>query len=215
MLQFIESSEPVLDLPSAVIFARQSPPPDYRISLLWEKGLLLERLGRGEEARENWIALLGLDPSHLGALSRLGGILAAAGENQLALEIFSEAVAQYPGDPMSRVNLANILIKEEQHEQAREQLECALSLNPNFRPAHAGLAFILPRLGEPEQAAWHGRVAFQGRCLVGSQYRGEGTPITVLELISTLEMKRPLRPAQVMVCDGPSFVISVRANVVR
>ncbi len=86
---------------------------------------------------------------------------------------------------MFLVNLANILIKEDQYELAREQLERALSLDSNFRPAHAGLAFLLPRLGEPGMATRHGRIAFQGRCLVGSQYRGDATPITVLELIST------------------------------
>jgi hypothetical protein len=43
----------------------------------------------------------------------------------------------------------------------------------------------LPRLGETEQASRHGRIAFQGRCLVGTQYRGDAMPITVLELIST------------------------------
>jgi tetratricopeptide (TPR) repeat protein len=184
-LQLIENSERVLDLHDTSVLATQAHTRDKRIALLCEKGVLLEKLHRTDEARENWIALLALEPFHLEALNRLGGLLADAGENLLAKEMFSEAVAQHPGDPMSRVNLANVLIKQDQHDLAREQLERALGLDPNFRPAHAGLAFILPRLGEPEQAAWHGRIAFQGRCLVGSQYRGDGKPISVLELIST------------------------------
>jgi len=163
----------------------QPPAQDERIALLWKKGVLLETMGRIHEAREVWIALLGLEPSHLGALNRLGALAAAAGENRLALEVFSEAVAQHPGDAMSRVNLANVLIKDDEHQQARLHLEHALTIDANFRPAHAGLAFVLPRLGETELATWHGRVAFQGQCLVEAKYRGDAIPIRVLELIST------------------------------
>jgi glutathione synthase/RimK-type ligase-like ATP-grasp enzyme len=159
--------------------------PEERSLLLWKRGLLLETMHRAKEARANWIALLALEPTHLGALNRLGGLLAAAGDNRLAREVFAEAVAQHPSNPMSRVNLANVLIKEDEHEEARQHLEHALTLDANFRPAHAGLAFVLPRLGEQELATWHGRVAFAGRCLVAAPYRGDGVPIPVLELIST------------------------------
>jgi len=89
---------------------------------------------------------------------------------------------------MSRVNLANLLIKNGQFEPAREHLEQALRIDCNFRPAHAGLAFVLPRLGELELAARHGRIAFRRQCIVGAADRGdhgEGSPIPVLELIYT------------------------------
>ena len=124
-------------------------------------------------------------PSTLATLNRLGGQLAAAGENHLAQEVFAEAVARHPEDATTRVNLANLLIKNEQHQQARLHLEHALHIDANFRPAHAGLAFVLPRLNEPELARWHGRIAFQGQCIVAASYRGEGPPIRILELIST------------------------------
>ena len=162
-----------------------TPEATGRVAKLWNKGLLLESKGRVDEAREGWIALLTLEPTHLGALNRLGALLAAAGENLLAQEIFAEAVAQYPCDAMMRVNLANLLIKCGEHGLARSQLEAALAIDTDFRPAHAGLAFVLPRLDEPELACWHGRVAFQGKCLVAAPYRGEGEPLRVLELIST------------------------------
>jgi hypothetical protein len=145
--------------------------------------------GNNDEARAVWIELLGLDPAHLGALNRLGAQLAAAGENVLAREVFAEAVRRHPADAMSRVNLANLLIKlqlqREEFTEPRHHLEQALTIDPNFRPAHAGLAFLLVRLGEPEPAAWHGRIAFRHTCVVEEKFRGPGTPIRVLELIAT------------------------------
>jgi glutathione synthase/RimK-type ligase-like ATP-grasp enzyme len=166
-------------------FQEGSFPQTDAIASLWELGVRLESQERFAEARETWIALLNLEPDHLGALNRLGGLLATAGENELAREVFAEAVRQHPGDPMTRVNLANLLIKKSEHEQARQHLEQALRIDLKFRPAHAGLAFALHRLGEPELARWHGRMAFRGRCVAVAPYRGTAKPIRVLELIST------------------------------
>jgi hypothetical protein len=167
-----------------------NPPPilsvgENRVDRLWQIGARLESAGRTNEARAVWIELLELEPSHLGALSRLGALLAASGENALALEVFAEAVRQHPRDPMSRVNLANLLVKDEQFESAQEQLMQALAIHADFLPAHAGLAFVLARLGEPELGALHGRVAFADKCCVEGRFRGTGAPIRVLELIST------------------------------
>jgi tetratricopeptide (TPR) repeat protein len=89
------------------------------------------------------------------------------------------------GDALSRVQLAKLFIKEKQYEAAREHLDYALTVDPGYRPAHAGLAFILSGLGEPELAAKHGRIAFRGQCIVAANYRGDQPPVTVLELIST------------------------------
>ena len=161
------------------------PVAGARANWLWQSGLRLESAGSTNEARATWIELLELEPAHLGALSRLGALLAASGENNLAREIFAEAVRQHPRDPMSRVNLANLLVKVEQFEPAREHMMQALAIKADFLPAHAGLAFVLARLGEPELGALHGRVAFADKCYVEGRFRGPGAPIRVLELIST------------------------------
>lgn len=44
---------------------------------------------------------------------------------------------------------------------------------------------MLADLGETEQASWHRRTAFQGRCVIPATYRGKEPPVTILELIST------------------------------
>jgi len=156
-----------------------------RVAALWQSGVAAEQCGECATARALWIELLGLDPTHLGALNRLGAQLAADGDHDLAREVFAEAVLQHPGDAMSRVNLANLLVKHEEFEEAREHLEQALRIDADFRPAHAGLAFVLARLGEPELAARHGRIAFARSCVVEAKFRGAGQPIRVLELIAT------------------------------
>ena len=163
---------------------RLSIQPDST-ALLFERGNILEQMGLSAEARKALIELLDLEPSHVGALNNLGNLLFAAGENREARRIYSEAITKHPDDPMSRVNFANLLIKDKELKAAREHLEHALKIDPNYRPAHAGLSFVLTDLGETEQASWHRRTAFQGRCVIPATYRGKEPPVTILELIST------------------------------
>jgi glutathione synthase/RimK-type ligase-like ATP-grasp enzyme len=155
------------------------------VALLFQRGNILEKMGRKLEAQNTYVELLDLAPAHLGALNQLGNLLAAAGHKVEARRLFLEAVAEFPDDPMSRVNLASLLIEEGEMEKAREHCEMALKFDSNCRQAHSGLLLVFTKLGRLEQAAWHRRAAFQGRCVIPVSYRGERSPITVLELIST------------------------------
>jgi tetratricopeptide (TPR) repeat protein len=112
-------------------------------------------------------------------------LMSAAGENEEARSIYAKAVATHPNDPMSRVNFAKLLIKLKEFEEAHQHLEHALTIDPAYRPAHAGMSFVLAELGQSEQASLHRRTAFQDRCIIPALYRGEREPITVLELVST------------------------------
>jgi aromatic-L-amino-acid decarboxylase len=155
------------------------------VALLFQRGTILDQMGRSLEARNTYTELLHLDPAHVGALNSLGKLLAAGGKNIAARTVYSEAVARHPNDPTSLVNLAAILIQAREPQKAREHLEHALKIDPNCRQAHAGLSFALADLGNPERASWHRRTAFQGRCIVPVTYRGEQPPIPVLELVPT------------------------------
>jgi Flp pilus assembly protein TadD/glutathione synthase/RimK-type ligase-like ATP-grasp enzyme len=155
------------------------------VALLFQRGNILERMGRNLEAQNAYVELLDFAPGHLGALNQLGNLLTAAGNKVEARRLFSDAIAKFPNDPMSRVNLASLLIEEDEMEKAREHCEMALKFDPNCRQAHSGLLLIFTKLGKLEQAAWHRRAAFQGRCVIPVSYRGVRSPITVLELIST------------------------------
>jgi Flp pilus assembly protein TadD len=155
------------------------------IALLFLRGSILEQMGKRPEARNTFIEVLALEPSHLGTLNSLGKLLFASGKKIEARRLFTEAVAKHPDDPMSRVNLADILIQDGEPEKAREHCEHALKIDPNYQQAHADLSVVFADLGNPERAALHQRAAFEGRCVIPVAYRGERPPIKVLELIST------------------------------
>ena len=154
------------------------------IALLFLKGNLLEKMGRGQEARNAYVELLDLDPFHLGTLNQLGNLLCIAAKKVEARSLFLRAVARFPDDPASRANLASLLIEEGEIEAARQHCEHALKIDGNCRQAHAGLLLVFTKLGLSELASRHRHAAFQGRCVIPVAYRGEQPPITVLELIS-------------------------------
>jgi|GEM_PF-18899 len=153
-------------------------------ALLFLRGNLLDNLGRSQEAIDAYVGLLKVMPSHLAALNNLGNLLFAAGNKEMAKTLYKAAVEQHPNDAMSRVNLANLLIQGKEQSEARLHFERALMIDPNYRQAHAGLSFIYKDLGNAYQASVHRRAAFNDRCVVELPYRGEGQPITVLELVS-------------------------------
>jgi tetratricopeptide (TPR) repeat protein len=163
----------------------QSATPINAAADLLQRSSSLERQGRVEQTGNADFELLRRDPAHKGALNRLGNMLFAAGKIIEAQRVLSLAVGHHPGDPMSRVNLANVLIKNGDLQSARAHLQHALGIDPEFRPAHAGLSFVLRDLGQHEEAALHRRRAFQGNCVVPVPYLGTEPPVTVLELIST------------------------------
>jgi glutamate/tyrosine decarboxylase-like PLP-dependent enzyme len=156
-----------------------------QVETLFAQACLLEKKGRSDEARTVYRSLLERDAAHLGALTNLGNILFSAWEIAEAKSLYERAVAAYPQHPPSRANLGNLLVKTGAIEVAREHFLAALAIDPEYRPAHAGLSFVLGDLGDPEQAAWHRQRAFADRCVVVAAYRGEKTPIRVLELVST------------------------------
>jgi tetratricopeptide (TPR) repeat protein/glutathione synthase/RimK-type ligase-like ATP-grasp enzyme len=153
-------------------------------SLLFQRGNLLELTGQSLEARKSYTELLAREPTHKGALNNLGNLLSTAGKNLEARNLYAVAAASHPDDPMSQVNFANNLQKNGETAKAREHFGRALKIDPEYWQAHLGLSAILADRGEAEQAAFHRRAAFRGRCVVPLTYRGQEAPITVLELVA-------------------------------
>jgi aromatic-L-amino-acid decarboxylase len=153
------------------------------LTLLFLKGNLLEQMGRPAEARRSYASLLALDPDHVGALNNLGNLLFVSGERARAQQLYATAVSKHADNLMSRVNLANALIQAGEFAEAREHCEHALTVDPCFQQAHAGLSFVFADQGDAAQAAFHRRAAFEDRCIIKKKYCGDQPPITVLELI--------------------------------
>jgi glutamate/tyrosine decarboxylase-like PLP-dependent enzyme/glutathione synthase/RimK-type ligase-like ATP-grasp enzyme len=163
------------------------------VSLRFEHACLLTELGRTLEARDAYLDLLAREPSHRLALNNLGTLLHDAGYRTAARTAYTEAVARHPDDPMSRVNLGNVLYQAGEFQSAREQYEAALRFDPSHAEAHQGLAYVLAELGDEEAAQWHRRKGFADRPITALPYRGDGPPVRLLLLVSSVGGNIPTR----------------------
>ena len=163
------------------------------VSLRFERAGLLAELGRPLEARNAYIDVLARDPGHRLALNNLGTLLYATGHRTAARTAYAEAVARHPDDPMGHVNLGNILHEIGEHAVAREHFEAALRLDTGHAEAHQGLSYVLAELGDRAGAEEHRRRGFQDRALRTMPYRGQGPPVSLLLLVSSVGGNIPTR----------------------
>jgi glutamate/tyrosine decarboxylase-like PLP-dependent enzyme len=163
------------------------------MSLRFERASLLADMGRTLEARNAYLDLLAREPSHRLALNNLGTLLHSTGYRTAARTAYAEAVARHPGDPMSHVNLGNVLHESGEFHSAREHYETALRLDPGHAEAHQGLAYVLADLDDQEGAQWHRRRGFEDRPVIALPYRGQGPPVSLLLLVSSLGGNIPTR----------------------
>ena len=163
------------------------------VGLRFERAGLLAEMGRALEARNAYIDVLTRNPAHRLALNNLGTLLYGTGYRSAARTAYAEAVARHPGDPMGHVNLGNILYEVGEFPAAREHFETALRADPGHSEAHQGLAYVLAEMGDADGAARHRRLGFQDRPVVTLPYRGEGPPVSLLLLVSSVGGNSPTR----------------------
>ena len=164
------------------------------IEPLFNRAQLLMELGRTEEAKQAYLELLALSPSHPGALNNLGALLHASGFTTAARTCYTQAVTHHPDDPMGHVNLANSLRQSGELVLAREHYEKALRADPDHHEAHQGLSFLFQEQGSEEAAEKHRRLGFQNRATLIWPYHGSRQPVHVVLLASAMGGNAPLRP---------------------
>jgi len=177
---------------STQLDATQTMEKGLEIALRFERATLLALLGRNLEARSDYLRVLVLDPTHKKNLIDLGRTLVACKRLKAAQLVYAEAVKQYPNDIVCRVNLGSVLLETEDPAGARQQYEAALQIDPNFPQAHGGMYYALTRLGEPEAAKAHQRIAFGRQNLISNPYRGKSKPIPALLLVSSTGGNTPI-----------------------
>ncbi len=69
----------------------------------------------------------------------------------------------------------------------------ALALAPVHPAAHQALAAILAELGDEDAAVRHRRLGFENQAVINLPYRGQGTPISLLLLVSAVGGNVPIR----------------------
>jgi glutathione synthase/RimK-type ligase-like ATP-grasp enzyme len=154
------------------------------VDLLFAKAQMLARLGRDDEAKAAFVALLQRDPTHFGALTDLAGLALATGYRSAAITAYRQAVDCHPDNPFGLVNLGNILLEDGDLTAARRLYEKALAIDGSLTYAHQGLANVLEKQGDDEGAARHREQGFAGHSVVVRPYRGTGNPPRVLLIVS-------------------------------
>ncbi len=157
-----------------------------------ERARALAARADDEGAKSAYLEVLGRDPTNFCALNELGTLALAGGYRSAARTAYSQAIAHHPGNKVARVNLANVLREDNDPRGARAHYEAALAIDPDLHEAHQGMAWVLTELGL-EGAEGHRRRGFAGHALVTKPYRGVGTGVPILLLVSARGGNIPTR----------------------
>lgn len=141
--------------------------------------------GEDEAAKTQYLEVLKLEPCELDALSELAALALASGYRSAARTAYQQAVRCHPGNAAALVELGNLELQDAGGSSAQQHFEAALRLDPDFAAAHQGLARALLAQGDSAAAESHFRSGFTGHALVPMPYRGRGSPLRVLLLVST------------------------------
>ena len=154
------------------------------IAARYERAGLLRELNMFEESKRDYLELLRRMPADSGVLNDFGTLVLKAGYRGAARSLFEEAVRHHPDHAAARVNLANLLLLLGEHEAARAHFEAVLRADPGHIHAHRGLGNLLAAAGDAAGARRHRDRGFANDFLVTLPYRGDGTPVRVLLLVS-------------------------------
>jgi len=148
-----------------------------------ERARALVQKADDEAAKQAYIEVLRRDPTNFAALNELGTLALAGGFRSAARTAYLQAVHHHPGNTIARVNLGNVLREDNDFSGAQLHYQAALDIDPELHEAHQGMAWVLEelRLGGAEQ---HLQRGFSGRALVSKPYRGTGTGVPLLLLVS-------------------------------
>lgn len=177
---------------------------DHLIAELLERARGLESRGHDREALTAYLELLRLDPTHRAALRELGNLAWATGHRSAARTAYLQLVRCHPEDLAGRVNLGNVYYHEGDLAHARAEYEVALAGDGDLPEAHQGLARTLSAMGEAAAAEPHWQRGFHGHALVRRRYRGSGTPVPALVLVSVRHGNVPTHP----ILDEKAFEVS-------
>jgi len=169
------------------------------------RGAVLAQEGRDDEARQDFLAAITLDPAHFGALNDLATLLHRTDFRTAARLAYAEAVRHHPDNPIGRINLANALLANDELDEARAHYEAALSFSPDHPDAHQGFANLLQHAGDWDRAEAHRQESYRARALTVLPYRGTGEPCRVLLLVSGVGGNVPTR----FVLDETLFAVTV------
>jgi tetratricopeptide (TPR) repeat protein len=110
-------------------------------------GTVLDRLGRGEEARVHYEQAVAIDPFHARALNNLAIGLSREGQGAGALALFARAIRAAPDNAETYTNLCSALIAQQRFTDALEAIDTSIALDPSDANAHNNRGIALANLG--------------------------------------------------------------------
>jgi tetratricopeptide (TPR) repeat protein len=112
-----------------------------------------------DEARQNYLKAIELNPIFFKAHFELGNLLEKQGKSEEAIEYFRNAIRINPHYVKAYNSLGMAFLKQDQRQAALDYFRKALQINPNFSKAHNNLGVALLKQGKPAEAIEHYQTA--------------------------------------------------------
>jgi protein O-mannosyl-transferase len=116
-------------------------------------GSYLNRLGRYQEARDQLLAALLIEPDSALALAALGANCSLQGDAAGAERYLELALRRQPEFGDAHFNLGNVLAAQGKFAEAAEHYAAAVRLDPDRPDVHNNYGLVLARLGRFDEAA--------------------------------------------------------------
>ncbi len=124
--------------------------------------------GRHRRAREICETVISDHPEHPGALGMLAIVSAAVGDRVTAIEYMRRAIAVVPGDARLHYDLGNLLLAENELQEAVVAFEAAVACDQNYADAWSNLGIALQTSGDIQAASQ----AFERALTVDPEHSG-------------------------------------------
>jgi len=161
---------------------------DSRALLEHSVGVILERLGDRDGAREAYLRAARADTLYHPAHAALSSLALAAGDTAGALREMELAVRIRPDDPTLRYQYGRKLAFAGRRDEAEAQVREALRLEPLYAPSYALLGGLLEMRGEPAKGLE------QYRAFMAHASREHALVPAIEERISALAATAPATP---------------------
>lgn len=140
-------------LPDALaLFQRLLQKHPHDAVLMYATGAVYYLQGKYSEAEALLKQSLAAQPNQVAASYYLGLTYDAIGDDDRAIPVFRELLKSNPKHAPSYVKLGGILLRVHQYEDAQQNLERAVSLDPDSVEAHYQLGLLLRRLGKSAES---------------------------------------------------------------
>jgi len=105
-------------------------------------GITYDKVGRYQEAMEEFAASLQLDPGYIDVINNTAVTYFHMGRVEEAIQALQQVIRSHPGNVQAHCNLGNIYASQDRFDEAVEEIEEAIRLDPKYAPAHNSLGSI-------------------------------------------------------------------------